>query len=268
MCHEMVLDRCGYDLKFLLRTCPGLFRSAPRSGGEIDKISEDLRSALTFSEVSTQTRWIKAVPIKVNIHAWKVRMNCLPTLLNISGEIIFGMDFGWWEVDFMESALRSMNEFLGSKISDHIKHKGKLCSGVLEHMDKSWMNIVHRYLVKEEASGRQLLSPRFLGHYQPQGKPALWELDSDQHQNVGSHGSNFLQRNTRYVLITSSHGNLLLLLAHYIALRLLMQPVRTAFADTPLMIIPSVTALIYLLVAKLRVAGHLEMCFSNEPSTG
>ncbi|GKB24111.1 phosphoinositide phosphatase SAC2-like protein isoform X2 [Tanacetum coccineum] len=54
------------------------------------------------------------------------------------------------------------------------------------------------YLVKEEASGRQLLSPRFLGHYQPQvGKPALWELDSDQHQNVGSRGSNFLYNNTR-----------------------------------------------------------------------
>ncbi|GJV29161.1 phosphoinositide phosphatase SAC2-like protein isoform X2, partial [Tanacetum coccineum] len=38
----------------------------------------------------------------------------------------------------------------------------------------------------------------FLGHYQPQvGKPALWELDSDQHQNVGSRGSNFLEKNTR-----------------------------------------------------------------------
>lgn len=29
----------------------------------------------------------------------------------------------------------------------------------------------------------------FLGHFQPQeGKPALWELDSDQHYNVGKHG--------------------------------------------------------------------------------
>lgn len=38
----------------------------------------------------------------------------------------------------------------------------------------------------------------FLGHYQPQvGRPALWELDSDQHQNVGSRGSNFLEENTR-----------------------------------------------------------------------
>ncbi|KAB2079124.1 hypothetical protein ES319_A06G209900v1 [Gossypium barbadense] len=31
----------------------------------------------------------------------------------------------------------------------------------------------------------------FLGHFQPQqGKPALWELDSDQHYTVGSHGLN------------------------------------------------------------------------------
>ncbi|GJV32187.1 hypothetical protein Tco_1392587 [Tanacetum coccineum] len=37
-----------------------------------------------FPEVSTQTRWIKALPIKVNIHARKVRMDCLPTRLNIS----------------------------------------------------------------------------------------------------------------------------------------------------------------------------------------
>ncbi|GJW30573.1 hypothetical protein Tco_0047448, partial [Tanacetum coccineum] len=44
------------------------------------KVIDDNR----FPEVSTQTRWIKAVPIKVNIHAWKVRMDCLPTRLNIS----------------------------------------------------------------------------------------------------------------------------------------------------------------------------------------
>ncbi|GJU53173.1 RNA-directed DNA polymerase, eukaryota [Tanacetum coccineum] len=37
-----------------------------------------------FGEAGTQTRWIKAVPIKVNIHAWNVRMDCLPTHLNIS----------------------------------------------------------------------------------------------------------------------------------------------------------------------------------------
>nr|GEW38236.1 RNA-directed DNA polymerase, eukaryota [Tanacetum cinerariifolium] len=35
-------------------------------------------------DVSSKTRWIKAVPIKVNVHAWKVELDGLPTRLNIS----------------------------------------------------------------------------------------------------------------------------------------------------------------------------------------
>jgi hypothetical protein len=34
--------------------------------------------------VSSQTRWIKVVPIKINVFAWKVRLDKLPTRLNIS----------------------------------------------------------------------------------------------------------------------------------------------------------------------------------------
>ncbi|GJX14026.1 RNA-directed DNA polymerase, eukaryota [Tanacetum coccineum] len=49
----------------------------------------DMRDRLP--EVSTKTRWIKAMPIKVNVHAWKVRLDCLPTRLNISQR---GMDIG------------------------------------------------------------------------------------------------------------------------------------------------------------------------------
>nr|GEV19556.1 RNA-directed DNA polymerase, eukaryota, reverse transcriptase zinc-binding domain protein [Tanacetum cinerariifolium] len=33
--------------------------------------------------VSFKTRWVNMVPIKVNIHAWKVKLDCLPTRLNI-----------------------------------------------------------------------------------------------------------------------------------------------------------------------------------------
>ncbi|GJZ47731.1 RNA-directed DNA polymerase, eukaryota, reverse transcriptase zinc-binding domain protein [Tanacetum coccineum] len=36
-----------------------------------------------LSEVASKTRWIKTVPIKVNVHAWKVKLDCLPTRLNI-----------------------------------------------------------------------------------------------------------------------------------------------------------------------------------------
>ncbi|GKC87355.1 RNA-directed DNA polymerase, eukaryota, reverse transcriptase zinc-binding domain protein [Tanacetum coccineum] len=38
----------------------------------------------TLPEVSAKSRWVKVVPIKVNIHAWKVRLYCLPTRLNLS----------------------------------------------------------------------------------------------------------------------------------------------------------------------------------------
>ncbi|GJY17000.1 RNA-directed DNA polymerase, eukaryota, reverse transcriptase zinc-binding domain protein [Tanacetum coccineum] len=38
----------------------------------------------TLPEVSSKIRWIRAVPIKVNVFAWKVRLDCLPTRLNIS----------------------------------------------------------------------------------------------------------------------------------------------------------------------------------------
>nr|GEY62050.1 RNA-directed DNA polymerase, eukaryota [Tanacetum cinerariifolium] len=35
-------------------------------------------------DISSKTRWTKEVPIKVNVHAWKVRINGLPTRWNIS----------------------------------------------------------------------------------------------------------------------------------------------------------------------------------------
>ncbi|KAK2997112.1 hypothetical protein RJ639_025402, partial [Escallonia herrerae] len=51
----------------------------------------------------------------------------------------------------------------------------------------------------------------FLGHFQPQqGKPALWELDSDQHYNVGTRGSNYAGENARSFFKRSlSDGNIL-----------------------------------------------------------
>ncbi|GJZ49052.1 RNA-directed DNA polymerase, eukaryota [Tanacetum coccineum] len=35
-------------------------------------------------EVASKMRWIKAMPIKVNVHAWRVKLDCLPTRINIS----------------------------------------------------------------------------------------------------------------------------------------------------------------------------------------
>ncbi|GJW21134.1 hypothetical protein Tco_0031756 [Tanacetum coccineum] len=41
----------------------------------------------TLAVVSTKTRWIKEVPIKVKILAWKVKINGLPTRLNLSKRV-------------------------------------------------------------------------------------------------------------------------------------------------------------------------------------
>nr|GEV25673.1 RNA-directed DNA polymerase, eukaryota, reverse transcriptase zinc-binding domain protein [Tanacetum cinerariifolium] len=60
--------------------CSGNFSVA-----SIRKLIDDRR----LLDVSSKTRWIKAVPIKVNVHAWKVRLDSLPTRLNISRR---GMD--------------------------------------------------------------------------------------------------------------------------------------------------------------------------------
>ncbi|CAA0821172.1 Phosphoinositide phosphatase SAC2 [Striga hermonthica] len=51
----------------------------------------------------------------------------------------------------------------------------------------------------------------FLGHFQPQqGKPALWELDSDQYYDVRSRGSDFAEENARSIIKRSlSDGNIL-----------------------------------------------------------
>ncbi|XP_030523762.1 phosphoinositide phosphatase SAC2-like isoform X2 [Rhodamnia argentea] len=52
----------------------------------------------------------------------------------------------------------------------------------------------------------------FLGYFQPQqGKPALWELDSDQHPNVGRHSANCTQETRRsFIKRSFSDGNILL----------------------------------------------------------
>nr|GEZ58595.1 RNA-directed DNA polymerase, eukaryota [Tanacetum cinerariifolium] len=54
-----------------------------RIGDGVDTLRR-LLDDIRLSEVSSQTRWIKAVPIKVNILAWKVRLNGLPSRVNIS----------------------------------------------------------------------------------------------------------------------------------------------------------------------------------------
>ncbi|GKB90015.1 RNA-directed DNA polymerase, eukaryota, reverse transcriptase zinc-binding domain protein, partial [Tanacetum coccineum] len=119
----------------------------------------NLLDANSLPVVSSKTRWIKAVPIKVNIHSWKVKLDILPTRLNIFKR---GMDIEsilyplceknvescshifftcpifreifrkvllWWEIDVvMVSSYDELLEWLLS-IRLHSKHK-ELFEGV------------------------------------------------------------------------------------------------------------------------------------------
>nr|GEW78965.1 RNA-directed DNA polymerase, eukaryota, reverse transcriptase zinc-binding domain protein [Tanacetum cinerariifolium] len=68
-----ISDRCAWSLE----------GSGDFSVASIRKVIDGKR----FSKVSSKTRWIKSVPNKVNILAWKVKLDGLPTRLNISRRV-------------------------------------------------------------------------------------------------------------------------------------------------------------------------------------
>nr|GEW85681.1 RNA-directed DNA polymerase, eukaryota, reverse transcriptase zinc-binding domain protein [Tanacetum cinerariifolium] len=68
------------------------------SVASVRKLIDDRR----LPDVSSKTRWIKAVPIKVNVHAWKVRLDSLPTRLNISRRDLFRKINRWWDLSYIE----------------------------------------------------------------------------------------------------------------------------------------------------------------------
>ncbi|GKB50952.1 RNA-directed DNA polymerase, eukaryota, partial [Tanacetum coccineum] len=136
------------------------WRWSLEGGGEFTVASvRNLLDANSLPMVSSKTRWIKAVPIKVNIHAWKVKLDILPTRLNISksgmdiesilcplceknvessshifftcpiSREIFRKVLLWWEIDLV--MVSSYNEWLDWLLSIrlHSKHK-ELFEGV------------------------------------------------------------------------------------------------------------------------------------------
>ncbi|GJU61200.1 RNA-directed DNA polymerase, eukaryota, reverse transcriptase zinc-binding domain protein [Tanacetum coccineum] len=71
-----VADKLAQDnLSNTLRRCPR---------GGIEDFRRWVIDDRCLPEMPNQTRWIKAVPIKINVLAWKVSLDCLPTRLNIS----------------------------------------------------------------------------------------------------------------------------------------------------------------------------------------
>nr|GEY05533.1 RNA-directed DNA polymerase, eukaryota, reverse transcriptase zinc-binding domain protein [Tanacetum cinerariifolium] len=111
------------------------------SVASIRRLLDDIR----LPEVSSQTRWIKEVPIKVNILAWNVILNGLPSHVNISHRDNFKKVCRWWNVDFAE--VSSYDEWLLwiSSLRIHGKHKKVLegvCYGLWWHLwffQNKWM---------------------------------------------------------------------------------------------------------------------------------
>ncbi|GKD85077.1 hypothetical protein Tco_1356231 [Tanacetum coccineum] len=75
--------------------------------------------------VSSKTRWINVVPIKINIHAWKVKLDCLPTRLNISrrAKEVLVKIANWWDVNYMD--LSSYEDWIDWFSKLHLQSKQK-----------------------------------------------------------------------------------------------------------------------------------------------
>ncbi|GJT39879.1 RNA-directed DNA polymerase, eukaryota, reverse transcriptase zinc-binding domain protein [Tanacetum coccineum] len=102
----------------------------------------------TLSEVSSSTRWIKAVPIKVNVLAWKIKLDNLPTRLNISRR---GMDIDSILCPTCGKAVESTR---------HIFFTCQIARDIL-HLITSWWNIPYMEVSSyEECWRRNVLGPR------------------------------------------------------------------------------------------------------------
>nr|GEW16164.1 hypothetical protein [Tanacetum cinerariifolium] len=80
---------------------------------------------------TTKTRWIKEVPIKINIHAWKVKNDCFPTRFNMSRR---GM-----KVDSILCPLCNRT----AESSRHLFFSGKFSRDIMVKINR-WWEVDHR----------------------------------------------------------------------------------------------------------------------------
>ncbi|GKB48739.1 RNA-directed DNA polymerase, eukaryota, reverse transcriptase zinc-binding domain protein, partial [Tanacetum coccineum] len=75
--------------------------------------------------VSTKTRWVTIVPIKINVHAWKVKLDRLPTRFNILRR---GMDIDSIVCPSCGVAVESVNHvFFSCHIAREVFHSISNC---------------------------------------------------------------------------------------------------------------------------------------------
>ncbi|GJW79371.1 RNA-directed DNA polymerase, eukaryota [Tanacetum coccineum] len=140
-----------------------------------------------LSEVASRTRWIKVVPIKVNVLAWKIKLDYLPTRLIISrrgmdidsilcpmcgkavestrhiffichiARSILRMTTSWWDIMYME--ISSYEEWLDwiSSLRLPINHK-RIFEGVCYVMWWHIWNFRNKTIFGSESPSKGCLS--------------------------------------------------------------------------------------------------------------
>ncbi|GKA78598.1 RNA-directed DNA polymerase, eukaryota, reverse transcriptase zinc-binding domain protein, partial [Tanacetum coccineum] len=132
-----------------------------------------------FQEESLSTRWVKSVPIKVNILAWKVKSNALPTRFNISRR---GMD-----IDSIDCPICKM----GVETTSHVFFQ---CNVVRQVMRKisSWWNVEYMEVNSYEEWRSWLVSTRIRSNIKViiegiyYGLWYIWSLENDGSFSVAS----------------------------------------------------------------------------------
>ncbi|GJX87395.1 RNA-directed DNA polymerase, eukaryota, reverse transcriptase zinc-binding domain protein [Tanacetum coccineum] len=104
--------KCLYPRVYALELCKSIDVASKMAHSNLGySFSRDPRGGVEqaqfdfmLAKVASNTRWIKAVPIKVNVHAWKAKLDCLPTRLNIScrGREILRKISRWWDFSYTE----------------------------------------------------------------------------------------------------------------------------------------------------------------------
>ncbi|GKE05388.1 RNA-directed DNA polymerase, eukaryota, reverse transcriptase zinc-binding domain protein [Tanacetum coccineum] len=120
-----------------------LNNSGEFSVASLRKVIDDNR----FHKVNSSTRWVNLVPIKVNVIAWKVMSNALPTRFNISSR---GMD-----IDTMECPICKE----GSETSSHLFFQCRVVRQLTRKIS-TWWNVDHEDVNSYEEWRRWLVSLR------------------------------------------------------------------------------------------------------------
>ncbi|GJR09511.1 RNA-directed DNA polymerase, eukaryota [Tanacetum coccineum] len=121
-------------------------------------------------DVTTKTRWIKLVPIKVNVHAWKVKIDSLPTRFNISRR---GMDIESITCSICDNEVES---------SSHLFFKCNMVRDIIRKITR-WWDITYIEADSYEDWLNWLVNLRLSSNY----KQAL-EVEGETHGGLGLRG--------------------------------------------------------------------------------